>query len=98
MDASTARQLVVEEGCGEDGLVMEARMGDIPSEQRMANLEARLDEVTEAKERLERQVDAQTEELRVQRAAIARTQRALRNLSRPEEEAPTEPTLRDPNR
>jgi hypothetical protein len=66
-------------------------------EQRMASLEARLDEVSEAKERLERQVAAQTEELRVQRAAIARTQRALRNLSRPDDESPTEPALRDPN-
>ncbi|MDP6980023.1 MAG: hypothetical protein QF570_15705 [Myxococcota bacterium] len=67
-------------------------------EQRMASLESRLDEVSEAKERLERQVVAQTEELRVQRAAIARTQRALRNLSRPDDESPTEPALRgDPN-
>ncbi len=66
-------------------------------ERRMAGLESRLDEVTEAKERLERQVVAQTEELRVQRAAIARTQRALRNINRPEEEAPTEPALRQPD-
>jgi hypothetical protein len=66
-------------------------------EQRMANLESRLDEVTEAKERLERQVTAQTEELRVQRAAIARTQRALRNLTRPDDDSATEPALRDPN-
>ncbi len=66
-------------------------------EQRVASLESRLDEVSEAKERLERQVAAQTEELRVQRAAIARTQRALRNLSRTDEESPTEPALRDPN-
>jgi hypothetical protein len=67
-------------------------------EQRIAGLESRLDEVSEAKERLERQVAAQTEELRVQRAAIARTQRAVRNLNRPEDEAPTEPALRDPAR
>ena len=66
-------------------------------EQRVSGLESRLEEVTETKERLERQVAAQTEELRVQRAAIARTQRALRNLSRPDEESPTEPALRDPN-
>ena len=65
-------------------------------EQRMANLESRLDEVTEAKERLERQVTAQTEELRVQRAAIARTQRALRNLTRPDDDSATEPALREP--
>ena len=39
----------------------------------------------------------QTEELRVQRAAIARTQRAVRNMTRPEDEGPTEPALRDPS-
>jgi hypothetical protein len=67
-------------------------------ESRISSLESRLGEVTESKERLERQVAAQTEELRVQRAAIARTQRAVRNLNRPEDEAPTEPALRDPSR
>jgi len=68
-------------------------------ERRVASLETRLDEAVDARERLERQVAAQTEELRVQRAAIARTQRAVRNLSRPEEDtAPTEPALRDPTR
>jgi hypothetical protein len=68
-------------------------------ERRVASLESRLDEAVDARERLERQVAAQTEELRVQRAAIARTQRAVRNLSRPEEDtAPTEPALRDPTR
>ncbi len=66
-------------------------------EQRIAALESRLDEQSEARERLERQVAAQTEELRVQRAAIARTQRAVRNLTRGEEDGPTEPALRDPN-
>jgi hypothetical protein len=55
-------------------------------EQRIARLEARLEEVADGKNRLERQVVAQTEELRVQRAAIARTQRVLRSLSRPEDE------------
>lgn len=65
-------------------------------ERRMASLESRLDEVVDARERLERQVAAQTEELRVQRAAIARTQRAVRNMNRPDEEGPTEPALRDP--
>ncbi len=59
-------------------------------ERRMALLETRLEEVVDAKERLERQVVAQTEELRVQRAAIARTQRVLRGMARPEDEA-TEP-------
>lgn len=59
-------------------------------ERRVAHLESRLEEVLDAKERLERQVAAQTEELRVQRAAIARTQRVLRSIARPEDEA-TEP-------
>jgi len=67
---------------------------------RMESLESRCDELVDARDRLERQVAAQTEELRVQRAAIARTQRAVRNLGRPEEEQQeaTEPALRDPNR
>ena len=64
-------------------------------QRRMAQLESRLDESNAARERLERQVAAQSEELRVQRAAIARTQRALRGLTRTEEEA-TEPALRAP--
>lgn len=67
-------------------------------ERRMAAMETRIDELVDAKERLERQVAAQTEELRVQRAAIARTQRAVRNLGRPGEDSPTEPALRDPSR
>jgi hypothetical protein len=66
-------------------------------ERRVAQLEARLDEATEARERLERQVTAQAEELRVQRAAIARTQRALRGMNRPAEEQATEPALREPS-
>jgi len=64
---------------------------------RIEGLETRLDESNEARERLERQVAAQSEELRVQRAAIARTQRALRSLSRSEEEQATEPALREPS-
>jgi hypothetical protein len=67
-------------------------------ERRIEHLETRLDESIDARERLERQVAAQTEELRVQRAAIARTQRALRGLSRSEEEQATEPALRDPGK
>jgi hypothetical protein len=67
-------------------------------ERRVAQVETRLDEANDARERLERQVAAQSEELRVQRAAIARTQRALRGLNRGEEEQATEPALRDPNR
>lgn len=66
---------------------METRIGDV---------ETRLEETVDAKERLERQVVAQTEELRVQRAAIARTQRAVRNMRQPVENTPTEPALRDP--
>ncbi len=62
-------------------------------EQRISGLERRLEEVLDAKDRLERHVAAQTEELRVQRAAIARTQRVLRNLTRPDD-APTEPALK----
>ena len=74
--------------------------GDIASlvrdlERRVVQLETRLDETTEARERLERQVAAQAEELRVQRAAIARTQRALRGMNRPAEEQATEPAIRD---
>ncbi len=67
-------------------------------ERRIAQVETRLDEANDARERLERQVAAQSEELRVQRAAIARTQRALRGLNRGDEEQATEPALRDPNR
>lgn len=66
---------------------------------RMEALESRCDELVDARDRLERQVAAQTEELRVQRAAIARTQRAVRNLGRgdeSEEQEPTEPALREP--
>ena len=66
-------------------------------ERRMAQLESRLDEANAARERLERQVTAQSEELRVQRAAIARTQRALRGMTRGGEEQATEPALRDPS-
>jgi hypothetical protein len=62
-------------------------------ERRLAHLEQRLEELVDAKERLERQVAAQTEELRVQRAAIARTQRVLRGMARPEDEA-SEPVPR----
>ena len=66
-------------------------------DRRVAQLETRLDESVDARERLERQVAAQAEELRVQRAAIARTQRALRSLNRGEEEQATEPAIREPS-
>ena len=65
-------------------------------ERRVAGIETRIAEIADGRERVERQVAAQTEELRVQRAAIARTQRAVRNMSRPEDALPTEPALRDP--
>ena len=88
---------------------MPPAMGAMPEEfqqmmremnRRVEALEGRIDELVDARDRLERQVAAQTEELRVQRAAIARTQRAVRNLARPEdaEQEATEPALRDPNR
>jgi len=64
-------------------------------ERRLALLEQRLEEVIDAKDRLERQVSAQTEELRVQRAAIARTQRVLRTVVRPEDDQPSEPVLKN---
>ncbi len=63
---------------------------------RVGDLETRLEDAVDAKERLERQVAAQTEELRVQRAAIARTQRAVRNMSQSVEDTPTEPAPRAP--
>jgi len=47
-------------------------------ERRIERLEARLADSLDARERLERKLAAHTEELRVQRAAIARTQRAVR--------------------
>jgi septal ring factor EnvC (AmiA/AmiB activator) len=64
-------------------------------ERRVAHLEKRLEEMAEVKDRIERQLATQNEELRVQRAAIARTQRVLRNLSRPEDAA-TEPAFKGP--
>ncbi len=89
---------------------MPPAMGAMPEEfqrmmqemqRRVEAMEGRIEELVDARDRLERQVAAQTEELRVQRAAIARTQRAVRNLARPEDgEEPeaTEPALRDPNK
>ncbi len=63
---------------------------------RIAELEGRLESLMESRERLERQVAAQTEELRVQRAAIARTQRVVRSMGKPEDAA-TEPVPRSPD-
>jgi hypothetical protein len=92
-----------------DSLGMPPTVGGVPEEfmqlvrdmqAKVESLEGRVEELVDARDRLERQVAAQTEELRVQRAAIARTQRAVRNLARPEddEQEPTEPALRDPNK
>jgi hypothetical protein len=67
----------------------------VEMERRLADLERRLEQLTEARERLERQVAAQTEELRVQRAAIARTQRVVRSIAKTEDIA-TEPVPRAP--
>ena len=68
-------------------------------ESRLSALEGRLDEFAEWKSRVEKQIGAQTEELRVQRAAIARTQRAVRQMSRPEavEPDPVSETSADPS-
>ena len=65
------------------------------AERRIAHLEKRIEELAESKDRLERQVAAQTEELRVQRAAIARTQRVLRSIApKGEDESSSEPLAR----
>jgi len=62
---------------------------------RIDSLERNVEEANDARVRLERQVAAQSEELRVQRAAIARTQRALRSMSRSDDDKATEPALKD---
>jgi nicotinate-nucleotide--dimethylbenzimidazole phosphoribosyltransferase len=64
------------------------------AERRIAHVEKRIEELAEAKDRLERQIAAQTEELRVQRAAIARTQRVLRSIAPKGDEEPSEPLVR----
>lgn len=64
-------------------------------EQRIAQLEQRLEGAADSRERIERALVAQNEELRVQRAAIARTQRVLRSIAKPEEMA-MEPVPRGP--
>jgi hypothetical protein len=74
-------------------VLADADSGD-ESERRMAHLERRIEELVDARERLERQVAAQTEELRVQRAAIARTQRVLRTLTPRTDEESSEPVVR----
>jgi hypothetical protein len=73
-----------------------ASMSEEETERRLAELERRIEQLAEARERLERQVAAQTEELRVQRAAIARTQRVVRSIAKTEDLA-TEPVPRAPS-
>ena len=55
-------------------------------EDKIASLQERLGDAVDSRERIERQIAAQNEELRVQRAAIARTQRAVRNISRSDDD------------
>jgi len=65
------------------------------AERRIAHVEKRIEELAEARDRLERQIAAQTEELRVQRAAIARTQRVLRSIAPKNDDEPSsEPLVR----
>ena len=107
-DSAEESMEVISRDAVNESLGMPPEMGALPEEfqqmmrdmnSRVQALEGRVDELVDARDRLERQVAAQTEELRVQRAAIARTQRAVRNLARPEDEEQeaTEPALRDPN-
>jgi hypothetical protein len=93
--ASEPTPVVVTPGAGS----YEASNGDVSRAatdlaNRVAALERRVEQLAEARERIERQVAAQTEELRVQRAAIARTQRVVRSMSKGEDVA-TEPVPRN---
>jgi len=62
---------------------------------RVEALEFALERALQGRERLEAQVVAQAEELRVQRAALARTQRAVRSLSRGGDPRSRDHVLRD---
>ena len=62
---------------------------------RVEALEFALERALQGRERLEAQVLAQAEELRVQRAALARTQRAVRSLSRSGDPRSRDHVLRD---
>jgi hypothetical protein len=57
-------------------------------QEQLQKIEGRLSDIESARERLEQQGINQTEELRVQRAAIARTQRVLRSITRTEDDGP----------
>jgi hypothetical protein len=72
----------------EPGPTHEPSAAVIELERRIALLEGRIEELVESRQRLERFAAAQNEELRVQRAAIARTQRVLRGIVKPEDPAP----------
>jgi hypothetical protein len=64
-------------------------------ERRIATLEARLDESNEAREKLERQVAARARSCACSAPRSRRTQRALRTMTRGDEDKATEPALRD---
>lgn len=57
-------------------------------EGKLKGLEDQVNAFTAARERLEAQIKSQSEELRVQRAAIARTQRVVRSLASAEDDMP----------
>ncbi len=83
-------QVEMDAGAAASGVAVGSMGGDVA--QLVEDLARRV-------EQLERQVAAQTEELRVQRAAIARTQRAVRSMSRgTDQDAATEPAPRDPSK
>lgn len=65
-------------------------------EARVKGLEDQLNGFAAARERLETQIKSQAEELRVQRAAIARTQRVVRSLASAEDDMPAEPAPKAP--
>ncbi len=77
-----------------------SRDADGTLESRVSQLEATLMQLAQARENMERQLAAQTEELRVQRAAIARTQRVVRSFGEGDEDedtgGATEPVPRMP--
>ncbi len=54
-------------------------------ERRLAGIEARLDDVLDWRERSSRSLEAHGEEMRVQRAALARVHRIVREIARPED-------------
>ncbi len=59
-------------------------------ENRVEELTRRLERAGETRDRLQRQLESHTEELRVQRSALARTQRVVRSLMRADPPTPPE--------